>query len=160
MIAPTDPAQAEYARPCPVCRAQVGHPCRNAATGSPMHDSHALRRREPAATSETWTEADARMSANIARHPDFAQLVREVAVAEQPGFPGYTRLRMNSLTSGQWVLRGMPARRTGPLRRRAQTLAEAIAADLDIHPNHPRGEGAARVYVQARYAVRARQRGR
>lgn len=107
-----------------------------------------------------WADAFRRVSVEITAHPDFPRLVREVAIAEQPGHPRTAWLRRNSLTYAAWADRGMPRVDTGPGRRRARSLAQGIAIDLDLQPSLRLSESTARVYVEALDHVRARLTGK
>lgn len=107
---------------------------------------------------DTWTKAYEATSARIAAHPQFRQLVREVAVAEQPtGIP--RRLAQNSPTCGSWWTRDSRWPGLGGKGRRALVLAGSIATDLDLWPTLPPTEARGRVYGEARGYVWARLRG-
>jgi hypothetical protein len=105
---------------------------------------------------QAWQEAYDALSKNIRVHPAFARLVREVAVAEQAGAPGDAWRRRNSPTFGAWMRRDMPLRRRGRMDRRAYLFASRIAEALELYPEQPK-EAQARVYIEARNYVRARE---
>jgi len=120
----------------------------------------ALDRRETLArvTEDPWMQAEVLTTRRILGHPLLPRLVREVAVAEQPGMPRHGWLRRNSLTYGSWVTRGSDGSHHPytPPKRRAWLFAGRIAADLGLLPSSPEGDRAAAVYVVARDFVRAR----
>lgn len=97
----------------------------------------------------------------IEAHPRFPDLVREVAVAEQGGGPGYDWLRRNSRTFGAWITRCTPPLpRVGKLSHRAWVLAELLAAELGIPEGPDRGSLRGVIFVAARDHVRCRSNGR
>lgn len=51
-VPPTDPRNAEYALPCPTCKALPGQPCYSLKAGTPLHDSHPERRAIAATTAD------------------------------------------------------------------------------------------------------------
>lgn len=107
-----------------------------------------------------WGRAFAAHSALIRAHPLFHDLIREVAIAEQPGHPGLSWASRNSRTYGSWMTREMPRVDTGPNRRRAIALARKIADDIGLYADwdHNRHEATARTYGEARDFVSARLR--
>lgn len=106
---------------------------------------------------DTWQDAYDAIMARIEAHPRFRQLVREVAVAEQPNHPGQGWLSRNSRSYGVWMTRGMPYVDT---KRRARKLAQEIALELwpDDDPVASLGrENVGRVYGAASRWVRSRR---
>lgn len=112
-------------------------------------------RREAIANSE-WSIAFNRLQREVADHPSFRSLVREVAIVEQPHGDrhAYNRwLRTASWAPWSWIITG-----PGPSRRRADYFTEAIADDLNLWERFGQpGDALAAVYVCARDWVNARQ---
>lgn len=106
----------------------------------------------------TWAEGRRMAQEAVRSHRRFHDLVREVAVAEQPWGPNLDRMRRNSPTYGMWMTRGMKHPRN-QMSERAWKLAHMIAAEaLPTMFRRSEGDAAAVAYVEARDDVRARLR--
>lgn len=106
----------------------------------------------------TWVQGRTMAQEAIRSHPRFHDLVREVAVAEQPWGPGLDRMRRSSPTYGMWMTRGMTWPRK-QMSERSWKLAHMVAASaVPAMFSRSEGDAAALAYVEARDNVRARLR--